>query len=125
MMITAADFYEALAEGTLIATRCADCDGLYIPPRSLCPACYGTELKVEELSGKGTVGAYTAVAITTTRMIEAGYGRDNPNITAVVDLAEGVRISALIHGDDITVGTPVVFDSEHSAEHVVFRKDDS
>jgi uncharacterized OB-fold protein len=46
-------------------------------------------------------------------MIEAGYGRDNPYVTGIVELAEGPRISAQILGFDpkqpqaILIGSPL------------------
>jgi uncharacterized OB-fold protein len=66
-----------------------------------------------ELSGKGRLAAFTTVHIAPTAMIEAGYGRDNPYCTGVVELEEGVGISAQILGVDalqpekITIGTPL------------------
>ena len=46
-------------------------------------------------------------------MIEAGYGRDNPYLAGVVELDEGVKISAQILGmdatkpEDVKIGTPL------------------
>ena len=46
-------------------------------------------------------------------MIEAGYGRDKPYLAGVVELEEGVKISAQILGLDATkpeevkIGTPL------------------
>ena len=48
-----------------------------------------------------------------TAMIEAGYGRDNPYLAGIVQLEEGVKISAQILGadpgqpDTNLIGTPV------------------
>lgn len=65
------------------------------------------------LSGEGKLAAFTAVHIAPTFMTQQGYGRDKPYVTGVVELEEGVKISARILGVDakkpeaIQVGTPV------------------
>ncbi len=49
-------------------------------------------------------------------MIEQGYGRDKPYISGIVELDEGVKVSARINGLDATkpaeikVGTPLEVD---------------
>lgn len=106
-------FTEHLSEGHLMATRCESCGGVYLPPRSLCPACYGEELTWIQLSGKGELAAFTTIHIAPSAMIAAGYGRKNPYCAGVVRLAEGPAISAQILGvdaarpQDITIGTPL------------------
>ena len=66
-----------------------------------------------ELSGEGRLAAYTAVHIGPTSMLEAGYDRQNPYVSGVVELGEGPKISAQILGVDganpatIAIGTPL------------------
>ena len=49
-------------------------------------------------------------------MVEQGYGRDKPYVSGIVELEEGVKISARITGFDakkpetIQVGAPLVVD---------------
>ena len=106
-------FYQYLAEQKLMGSRCQSCGALHVPPRSLCPACYGDELAWEQIGGRGKLVAFTTVHIAPTAMIEAGYGRKNPYCTGIVALEEGPCISAQITGVDpaapqeIEVGTPV------------------
>jgi uncharacterized OB-fold protein len=84
-----------------------------MPPRALCPACYGEEMAWEEMSGEGKLVAFTTVHIAPTAMIEAGYDRKNPYCAGIVQLAEGPAISAQILGvdpaqpEEIEVGTPL------------------
>ena len=110
---TSASFYHFLGEHKLMGSRCQSCGALHLPPRSLCPTCYGEEMNWEEMSGKGKLLAFTTVHIAPTAMIEAGYGRDNPYCVGIVQLDEGPAISAQIVGVDATqpeqiaVGTPV------------------
>lgn len=110
---TQADFAARLAEHRLMAARCQACGALYLPPRPLCPDCYGADMAWEALSGQGTLAAFTTVYIAPTAMIEAGYGRDNPYVTGIVQLAEGPSISAQMLGvdarqpDQIAIGAPL------------------
>jgi uncharacterized OB-fold protein len=66
-----------------------------------------------EVPEKGELVAFTVVHIAPTAMIEAGYGRDNPYISGIVRLENGLSISAQIQGFDVTepdeirIGTPV------------------
>jgi uncharacterized OB-fold protein len=71
------------------------------------------ELEWMETSGKGKLAAFTAIGVGPTFMVQAGYGRDNPYVTGIVELEEGVKISARILGVDarnpgaIEIGLPL------------------
>ena len=99
---TASVFYQSLGEGSLVGSRCQACQALHLPPRSMCPACYGEEMEPVTMSGEGELLAFTTVHIAPTAMIEAGYGRDHPYCVGIVKLAEGPAISAQIVGVDPT-----------------------
>ncbi|HBG74396.1 MAG: hypothetical protein A2X25_13845 [Chloroflexi bacterium GWB2_49_20] len=99
---TAASFNQYLAEGKLMAARCADCGKLSLPPRAICSKCHGVNLVWTETSGKGKLAGFTVVYIAPTFMIEQGYGRDKPYVSGIVELDEGVKISARILGVDAT-----------------------
>jgi len=113
---TAASFSQYLAEGKLMASRCADCGTLNLPPRAICPNCHSENLEWAETSGKGKLAGFTVVSIAPTFMIKQGFGRDKPYVSGVVELDEGVKISARITGVDVTkpeeikVGTPLTVD---------------
>ena len=70
----------------------------------------------EELSGTGTLVAFTVIGVGPIPMIEAGYGRDNPYCVGIVQVDEGPRIGAQIldvdaaHPENIKIGTPVTVD---------------
>lgn len=108
---TEAAFRSFLARHQLMAARCQACGALYLPPRPLCPDCFGMDMIWEPLSGQGELAAFTTVYIAPTAMIEAGYGRDNPYVAGIVQLAEGPSISAQILGmhacqpDQTAIGT--------------------
>lgn len=110
---TGADFFQFLEERRLMASRCQSCQTLHLPPRQLCPTCYGEDMAWQEMSGKGTLVAFTSIYIGSTAMIEAGYDRQHPYCTGIVQLAEGPAISAQILGldpakpEEIKIGTPL------------------
>jgi uncharacterized OB-fold protein len=95
-------FQEFLGEHKLMGSRCRSCGALHLPPRALCPACYGEEMAWEEMPQEGKLVAFTTVHIGPTAMIEAGYDRKNPYCVGIVELRDGSRISAQILGVDVT-----------------------
>lgn len=113
---TVASFDRYLAEGKLMASRCEDCGELTLPPRAICPTCHSEKMAWTETGGKGTLAGFTVISIAPTFMIEQGYGRDNPYISGIVALDEGVKISARINGldaskpEEIMVGTALEVD---------------
>ncbi|MEA3335757.1 MAG: Zn-ribbon domain-containing OB-fold protein [Chloroflexota bacterium] len=110
---TESTFQSYLARHKLMASRCSACGALHLPPRPLCPDCFGDDLHWTEVSGSGKLLAFTVIHIAPTAMIEAGYGRDKPYVVAVVVLDEGPGISAQLLGVDaanpqtIAVGMPL------------------
>lgn len=115
--ITGTAYYEFLKKHQLMGSRCPKCGGIFAPPRPFCPDCRDaapqTAMEWVGLSGEGTLMSYSVIAIAPTAMIEAGYGRENPYCSGVVQLVEGPRISAQIlgvdvaHPETIAVGAPV------------------
>lgn len=109
-------FQAFLDEGQLMGVRCRSCGALYLPPRPLCTNCYSQDLAWEPLSGEGELRAFTTIHIAPTAMLAAGYGRDNPYCSGVVQLREGPSISAQIldvdvaHPESITIGAPLTVD---------------
>lgn len=110
---TSVSFDAFLKEKKLMGSHCAICNRDFLPPRPICPQCHGDQLTWVEFSGKAKLAAFTSIYIAPTAMIEAGYGRDNPYLVGVVELEEGVKISAQILGldakrpEDIKIGTPL------------------
>lgn len=113
---SAAAFNQYLKEHKLMASYCPESDRYFVPPRAICPETHSTNMEWRELSGKGTLAAFTSVFIAPTAMVAEGYGRDNPYVSGIVELAEGARISARIlgldaaHPDTIAIGTGLTVD---------------
>ena len=106
-------FESFLNEEKLMGSRCKKCQALYVPPRPICPACRGSEMSWEQVSGRGRLAAFTCISIAPPSMIAEGYNRHNPYISGVVELDEGARVDARIEGidpqkpEEIRIGMPL------------------
>lgn len=113
---SAASFDQYLSEHRLMAVKCTQCGGLYIPPRAICPTCHSESLEWVETNGRGKLSAFTVIYSGPTFMMEQGFDRKNPYVSGIVELEEGPRISARITGLDptkpaeIQIGTPLRVD---------------
>ena len=110
---TSASFQAYMNEGKLMGSRNRETGEVFVPPRPIDPTTHGTDMEWVELSGRGTLAAFTSVYIGTTIMIDAGFDRKKPYVTGIVKLDEGPRISAQLVGVDgkqpdlAWIGTPV------------------
>lgn len=99
---TAASFQAYMNEGKLMGSRNRETGEVFVPPRPIDPHTGGEDMEWIELSGRGTLAAFTSVYIGTTAMIDAGYDRTKPYIAGIVELEEGPRISGQVLGLDET-----------------------
>jgi hypothetical protein len=94
-------FWEAAAEGRLVAQRCHECGRLRHPPRPMCPRCRSLEFEVVQLSGRGSLYSYAILHH------PRHPAFDYPIIAALVDLEEGIRLVSNLSGvesADIEIG---------------------
>ena len=83
--------------------RCAACGAVQFPSRVACGACRSTDLASYRFSGRGTVYSYAEVG-------QAPRGFSGPYVVALVDLEEGVRVTAQltdVDPDEVEIGLPV------------------
>ena len=106
-------FWDALATGRLITTRCADCHALSFPPRNLCRACWGRNLRWVALAPRGRLYSFTRVHV-----VPGAFSGDAPYAIGIVDLADGVRLMCRMMGEV----APAHLDGP--VEMVVLRYDD-
>jgi len=102
---TTQPFFDAAARGRLALQRCPR-DGFFFYPRSRCPRCLGDDWEWESVSGEGKVYSFTIDRVGHTPGLQA----EAPYVVAMVDLAEGPRMTARIRTGDpeaIAVGQPV------------------
>lgn len=104
-------FWDALREERIELQRCDDCQRWVYYPRSRCPGCLSARLIWTAVDGLGTVYTYTVAEQATA----APFADEVPQLLAVVELTEGVRMSTTLVDVDagaITIGMAVapVFD---------------
>jgi uncharacterized OB-fold protein len=83
--------------------RCQRCGAVCFPPREDCGSCRGREMELHCFSGRGTVYSFAEVA-------QAPQGFAGPYMVALVDLEEGVRVTAQltdVDPDDVEIGMAV------------------
>jgi uncharacterized protein len=117
-----AGFNQYLAKQRLMAVRCSSCGETFLPPRALCPHCYGTDMQWVELSGEGRLEGFTLIHVGLPAMAAEGYTRQNPYCSGVVRLAEGPAVAAQIVGQDGALPDPIQVGMQL---HVVFPENDT
>lgn len=130
---SAAAFNQYIEEHKLMGVRCKQCDSMYVPPRAICPKCFGDQLDWVETNGRGKLAAFTVIHSGPTFMLEQGFDRSHPYISGIVMLDEGSSISARINGLDptqpelIKIGTDLQVDfietgdNERKKTYLAFR----
>jgi uncharacterized OB-fold protein len=115
-------FWTSGADGVLRITRCVDCGRYQHPSRPVCPACRSRDLRVEVVSGRGTVFAWTVNRYQWRNEMPAPY------VLAEVELDEqaGLRLLTNIVGcepEAVRVGLPVevCFEAVGEAHVPLFR----
>ena len=118
-----------ISEGKLVGSKCQKCGAMHVPPRPICPKCHASDMKLVAMKGVGKLAAYTVVAVGPPMMVEEGFDREHPYCSGVIELEEGVRITARILGVDVTkpdqikIGTPVTVEYQervHGGERKTF-----
>ena len=118
-----------LSEKKLKGSKCKKCGHISVPPKPICPKCQGNDMELVEMKGKGKLAAYTVVAVGAPLMLEEGFDREHPYCSGIVELEEGVKVTARILGmdttkpDQIKIGTPVTVEyveAMHGGEKKTF-----
>jgi uncharacterized protein len=104
-------FWDALREERVELQHCDDCGRWVYYPRSRCPACLSDRLTWTAVAGDGFVYTFTVAEQPTA----PPFADEVPQLLAVVELTEGVRVSTTlvdVDRDALAVGLPVepVFD---------------
>ena len=117
---SAASFDQYVAEHKLMASRCASCGAMHLPPRAICPKCHSDQMEWVETSGKGKLAAFTVIYVAPNAMIAQGFTREKPYISGIVEIEEGPKISARITGFDPTKPDTIKVGSELAVDFVEF-----
>jgi hypothetical protein len=114
-------FWDALREERVELQHCEDCDRWVYYPRSRCPACLSDRLTWTVVEGLGTVYTFTVAQQPTA----PPFADEVPQLLAIVELAEGVRMSTTLVDVDpaaIAIGMPVVAVFDHGDDGVTLLR---
>lgn len=90
------------------AYQCDTCKSLFSPPHGFCGRCGARSLRSVTLSGRGTLLSFTTI-----RVPPARFKGQEPYDIAVIDLEEGLRVTARLKVPvrrEATIGEGVVFE---------------
>jgi hypothetical protein len=107
-------FFDALADGRLVAAAC-DCGERLVPPRTACYACGSRDLELEEQPRTGELYSYTEV-----RTAPPAFEDDVPYTVGVVELDSGARLLGRVDADydDVSIGDAVELQIREPTEAV-------
>ena len=77
------------------AYKCTECGMVIAPPSGSCYGCGSSTMEWTEVSGKGKLVAFTVIHVSPDEFVE-----EVPFYVAIVELAEGTRVSARLLGYD-------------------------
>ncbi|GAA4168574.1 Zn-ribbon domain-containing OB-fold protein [Gryllotalpicola koreensis] len=86
-------FWEGTAVGELRIQRCNVCEKFYFYPRPYCPTCLSEDVEWRAVSGRGSLASYN-INYRPMPMFKT----DQPQVIALVELDEGVRLMSNIVG---------------------------
>jgi uncharacterized OB-fold protein len=97
-------FFDALAEGRLVAARCTECDTHLLPPRPACYGCGSREVTLSEQPRTGEVISYTSV-----NRPPSAFEDLAPITVAVVELDSSARLTGRVAAslEDVAIGDRV------------------
>jgi uncharacterized OB-fold protein len=102
-------FWDAVNDHRLAILRCTQCGHYVHYPRPICNLCLGEELEPTDVSGRGTLYAWTVVM----QAFHAYFVDKIPYVLAIVELEEqaGLRLTTSLVDcaqDELRTGMPVV-----------------
>jgi uncharacterized OB-fold protein len=105
-----APFFDGARRHELMLQQCQACKAWMWPVKHRCVECFSDQVTWLPASGRGTLHTFTVV-----HHAYPGFGHDVPYNVAVVELEEGVRMTADVVGCanselDIGMAVEVVFD---------------
>jgi len=86
-------FWQGLAEGRFLTTRCAECAKPSFPPKPFCPHCWSERIEWVPLVPRGRVYSSTVM-----HAVPAYFRHEVPYRVGIVDLEDGLRIATRLLG---------------------------
>jgi len=90
---TIESFYEFAKEKRLMGAKCKNCGALLLPPRPLCPKCFGTKFEWVEFEKTGRLLTYTIIHVAPKQ-----FEPLVPYAVGIVKLKEGPNLLGMIRG---------------------------
>ena len=89
-------FWNELAKGRFMLSRCEDCSHKSFPPKQICPICWSRKIGWSEHDGRGVLYSHAEV-----HGAPAYFQNELPFRVCVVDLVDGPRVATrLIEAHD-------------------------
>jgi uncharacterized OB-fold protein len=121
-------FFNGARRGELLLRRCGACGtfmsptgGLGTPLRPRCVSCFSGDLEWAPASGRGTLYSFALMH----QVYDPAFADEVPYNIAVVELDEGVRMTANVVGcanEELRIGMPLVVTFEQVSEEVAIPK---
>ncbi|MDG6898402.1 MAG: Zn-ribbon domain-containing OB-fold protein [Nitrososphaerota archaeon] len=87
------EFWDALAQGRFVSTKCKSCGNVSFPPQADCPKCMSNQFEWTDLGRDATLVTFTYVQIT-----PASFADKDPYIIAIGRLESGIKVLAWLEG---------------------------
>ncbi|TFG33992.1 nucleic acid-binding protein [Candidatus Thorarchaeota archaeon] len=106
-------YLKNIEEGHFKAYKCVDCGAVIAPPSGSCYSCGSSNMSWADVSGTGKLVAFTVIHIAPDEFAE-----EAPYYVAIVELAEGTRVSARLLGfdplkpEEVNIGIDLKLDYE-------------
>lgn len=89
-------YWDALAVGRLLIQRCRACDAAQFYPRRHCSKCFAADPEWVQARGTGRLHTFSVLH----RSANPEFAGDCPYVLGIVELDEGVRLTARIECSD-------------------------
>jgi uncharacterized OB-fold protein len=99
---TIEQFYRFIAQEKMMATKCSDCDEIYVLPRFICAKCLSRNLVWVEIGKTGRLLTYTIIYIAPPKFQE-----DVPYVYGIAELDNGLRLPGVVRQvslDQVKIG---------------------
>ncbi len=87
-------FFEGLADGRIMATRCRRCGELYFPPQDFCSRCGSEDVEWIELSDVGQLLTFTVINVK-----PMSFSHYQDYTVGIARMPEGINVLAWVDGD--------------------------
>ncbi|TFG96925.1 Zn-ribbon domain-containing OB-fold protein [Candidatus Thorarchaeota archaeon] len=92
---TVEQYLQNIQEGQFKAYKCVDCGMVIAPPSGSCYGCGSSKMEWTTVSGNGKLVSFTVIHVAPDEFAE-----EAPYYIAIIELAEGTRVSARLLGYD-------------------------